>query len=107
MKIMNNNEIIDSNCILAKTFWQKLIGKTFSDNACLLQNCNSIHTLFMNEPIDIVFIDINGVVIKIIENLPCRSVVFPVKNAKHVIEFNAGFIKSAKINLGDILSFEE
>ena len=61
----------------------------------------------MAKSIDAVFIDNNGVVIKIFENLHCQKIILPVKNAKHVIEFNAGFVKSAKINLGDILSFEE
>ena len=55
----------------------------------------------------VIFIDNNGIVVKMLANLPCRKIILPVKNAKHVIEFNAGFVKSAKINLGDILHFEE
>ena len=107
MNLIRNDEIIDKNCILAKTFLQKLTGKIFTDNTCFLTNCNSIHTIFMDKSIDVAFIDNNGVVVKIIENLPRRSIIFPVKKAKHVIEFNAGFVKSAKINLGDILNFKE
>lgn len=107
MKIAINELIIDNNCILAENFWQKLIGKTFSDKTFLLKNCNSIHTIFLKHKIDVVFLSSDNRVVKILENLPPRVVIFPVKDAKHVIEFNAGFVKSAKINLGDILHFEE
>ena len=107
MKLIKNGLIIDNNCVLAESFFKKLIGKTFSDKTFCLKNCNSIHTIFLKKQIDVLFLSSGNEVIKIVENLPPNVVIFPVKDAKHVIEFNAGFVKSAKINLGDILHFEK
>ena len=107
MKIIFNGKILDSNCYVAKNFFQKLIGKFMRSSNVFLRQCNSIHTIFMSEPIDVIFLNDENKIIKIIECLPPRCIIFPVKNAENIIEFNAGFIKSAKINLGDILLLEE
>ena len=107
MKIYKNNEVIDEKVKIAETFWQKLRGKFFIKGAVMLKNCNSIHTIFMRKTIDVVFLNSDNKVIKIYENLLPRCILFPVLNAKNVIEFDAGFIKSAKIKTGDILEIKE
>ena len=107
MKLYKNNELLAENIKIAQTFWQKLRGKFFINEPVFLKNCNSIHTILMRKNIDVVFLNEKNKVIKLYENLLPRCILFPVLNAKNVIEFNAGFIKSARINLGDILEIKE
>ncbi len=107
MKIICKNEIIAEDCSVASNFWQKLRGKLFIRKPLILKNCNSIHTIFMRKKLDVIFLDKNNKIIKIYENVSPRCIIFPIINAKTAIEFDAGFIKSAKIKSGDILNFEE
>ena len=107
MKVFKNGELLFDNCKVAKTFWQKLRGKFLINNPLLILNCNSVHTIFMRNKLDVIFLDKNNKVIKIYENLSPRCVIFPVFNAKKALELNAGNLKSAKICLGNILVFEE
>jgi len=107
MKIYINNEIISDKVRIAETFFQKLRGKFFVKGAVFLKNCNSIHTIFMRKNIDVVFLNSDYKVIKVYENLLPRCILFPVLNAKHVIEFDAGFINSSKIKTGDIIEIKE
>ena len=107
MKILLNNEILVEDCITAKTFWQKLRGKLLISKPLVLENCNSVHTIFMRKKLDILFLDKSNKVIKIYENVPPRCIIFPVLNAKKAIEFDADFVKNAKIKKGDSLIFEE
>jgi len=107
MKILKNNNILAENCIIAETFWQKLRGKFQIKQTVLLKNCNAIHTIFLNEKIDAIFLDRTNKIIKIYEYLPPRCIIFPVLNAQNVLETDAGFVKNAKIKIGDMLVFEE
>ena len=106
MKILKDKEIIADNCFIAKTFWQKLRGKFCVKEPVIIENCNSIHTIFMNKKLDIIFLNQNNQIIKIYENFSPRCIIFPILGAVRVIEFDAGFVKSAKIKAGDILNFE-
>lgn len=107
MKLIFDNGLTINNLKISKSFFQKLRGKFLIKEALLLTNCNSIHTIFMNKKIDAIFLDKNNKIIKIFENLPPRCIIFPIANTKNIIEFDAGFIKNAKIELGQIVILEE
>ena len=52
--IYNNKEIELINC---KSFYTRLMGNMFKKNiskALLFEKCNSIHTFFMREKIDVI-----------------------------------------------------
>ncbi|MCR4881179.1 MAG: DUF192 domain-containing protein [bacterium] len=96
-----------SDIKIASRFFEKLRGIFFIDKPVLLTNTNAIHTFFLNKNISAIFIDKNGKILKFCENIKPNRIVFPVKNACKVLEFNASFIKSAKISVGDIIEFSE
>lgn len=73
------------------------------DTTLWIHRCNSIHTMFVWFPIDVVFVDKNLVVKKIIENLPAWRMIFPVMSAQSVFEFVSGHKKVAHIKIGDQL----
>ncbi len=107
MKIFCNNELISDNAIIAKSFFEKLLGKFFSSKPVILENCNSIHTIFMRKKIDVIFLDKDNKVIKKRSNILPNKIILPTHKAKRIIEFHAGFIKSAKIELNDKIDVKE
>ena len=107
MKIYLNDYLIADNCNIAQNFLEKLLGLFSQSTPLLLKNCNSVHTFFMKNNIDAIFLDKNSKVIKLSENLSPNNVILPIKNAFFVLENNSSFIKSAKIKIGDTLVFKE
>lgn len=85
----------------AKTFKERLFGLMFKKNinyGLLFKNCNSIHTFFMKENIDVVMTDKNNKVIYIKKNMKKNRIILPKKNAYKTYEFPANFIKNLKVN---------
>lgn len=91
----------------ASGFFEKLAGIFCGAQAVLLNNTNAIHTFFLNRNIAAIFIDKEGKVIKVFENLKPYHIIFPIKNAKKVLEFDTSFIKSVKISVGNTIEFLE
>lgn len=56
----------------------------------LIKPCNSIHTFFMHYPIDVVFLDKNYKVVKIIYNLNPWRMTLVYLNSHQVLEMKAG-----------------
>jgi uncharacterized protein len=68
--------------------------------------CNSIHTFFMRIPIDVAFLDAQGVIVKQFSALPpwrASSVYF---QARSVLELPAGTLAASGTREGDRLCFE-
>jgi uncharacterized protein len=61
--------------IVAHSFFARLGGllvlpRLRENQALVLAPCNSVHTLFMRYAIDVVFIDMQGRVLRLVEQLP-------------------------------------
>lgn len=85
----------------AKTFKQRLFGLMFKRNInyCLLfKKCNSIHTFFMKEKIDVVMTDKNNKVLYIKKNMKKNRIILPKKGVYNTYEFPNNFIKDLEIN---------
>lgn len=85
----------------AKTFKQRLFGLMFKKNInyCMLfKNCNSIHTFFMKENIDVVMTDKNNKILYIKKNMKKYRIILPKRNVYKTYEFPANYIKDLKIN---------
>lgn len=93
---------------IANNFYSRLtglIGKTNIDYGMLFPKCNSIHTYFMQENIDIVGLDENNEVIYKYENLDKNRIIKinnPLKKTS-ILEMPANSTK--KIKVGTILLF--
>jgi hypothetical protein len=66
----------------------------------------SIHMLFMRYPIDAVFMDRGGRVVRIVERLPPWRIVAWVRGAHDCLEMPAGAARAAGIEVGDQLALE-
>ena len=81
-----------------------LLGKRDlpSDEGVLLKPAGSVHTFFMRFPIDIVFLDRDGRVLRIAESVrPWRTA--GARGAKAVLELRAGECARRRLLTGDLL----
>jgi uncharacterized membrane protein (UPF0127 family) len=79
-------------------------GKLPVNGGLLIHDCNGIHMMFMRFPIDAVFVDKKGVVVKTYERLlPWIGIVPFVWRADKVAELPVGTIRRHVIKPGDQL----
>lgn len=98
-------------CSVATSFFSRLLGlmgrsSIPAEQALLFPKCNSIHTYFMRFPIDVVFLDKQGVVLEVMEALGAWRFLLPRAKAKHVIELRAHRSKELGIEVGRKLQCE-
>ncbi len=106
--ILKNNIVITDNAELADTFLTRFRGlmfrKTIADNYALyITPCNQIHMLNMKFPIDVVYLDEYGTVIKTDINVQSGKICKTVKNAKSVIEIKSFSASRLGIQNGDTI----
>lgn len=98
MKLIYNNKEIP--LIECKSFYSRLKGFMFVKNidcALLFNKCNSIHTMFMRNNIDVIMCDKNNNVLYYFNNLPRNKIIWPKKNIYRVIELPVNYF-NVKIN---------
>jgi uncharacterized membrane protein (UPF0127 family) len=71
----------------------------------LIRPCNSIHMFFMRFPIDAIFLDRAGKVVKVAENVKLWRMAW-ARRAHAVIEIAAGEAARRKVTAGDELAFD-
>lgn len=74
-----------------------------SGQALLIPRSRWIHTFGMSFPIDIVYMDKNGRIVALTENLPPRRIDRPVLRAQAAIEMAAGEIRRLGLKVGERL----
>ncbi|MBR6013295.1 MAG: DUF192 domain-containing protein [Selenomonadaceae bacterium] len=95
---------------IAETFFSRLRGlmgrkKLPQGHGLLLSPCSSVHMLFMKFSIDVVYVDKNFVVKKIVKNLPAWSGVSICLGAESAFEFSAGESDRLNLKIGDKFIF--
>ena len=98
--ILNNKKLNINEAISFKERLNGLIGKTNIDYGMLFKKCNSIHTFFMKENIDIIGLDKNNKVIYKYENLSKNKIIKVNNNIKEtsILELPKGYSKYIKMN---------
>lgn len=77
-----------------------LLGRDSIEGALVIEPCRWIHTLGMRFPIDVAYLDPDGVVVKTIQMQRFRMGI-PVWNASSVIEAQAGAFARWGLRVGD------
>lgn len=99
MKTVSINRVKKAETLISKTLgvigW-KDFGKS---NGMILTETNSIHTFFVRFTLDLVFLDKEMKIIRLVKNLKPFSISPIVWRAKHVLEMPAGSIE--KYNLAE------
>lgn len=95
--IYKNKEIHLTEC---KSFYTRLMGFMFKKNiknALLFNKCNSIHTFFMKENIDVIMCDKNNNILYFYKNLKKNKIILPKKKVYKVYETPSNYFE-IKIN---------
>lgn len=95
---------------VADTFFTRLfglMGRSPIERALWIVPCSDIHTFFMKEPIDAVFLSREGKVLRIIEAMPKNKMSGAVKGAYSVLELPAYAIKKVNCMEMSTISFVE
>lgn len=113
MKILNatHNTILAETVDTAEAVFSRtkgLLGKEGlqESHALLIRPCKQIHTFFMRFPIDVVFVNARGQVIKIIPDMQPFRLSGIYLNAALAVELPAGTLKKTSTQPGDSLLFE-
>ena len=92
----------------ADTFLTRLRGLMFrrtplQQEGLLIAPCNSIHMCFMTFSIDVVFLDNDHKIVKLVNDLKPWRFLFPVKGARAVLELPYGSINQLSLEVGQFL----
>jgi uncharacterized membrane protein (UPF0127 family) len=95
----------------AHTFWTRLVGllgsKELPEQSGLwLKPCSGIHTMGMNYPIDVVFLNKQHQVTKTVSNIHPNRFCPAGRGTKTVLELPTGTASRLKIKAGDQLVFD-
>jgi uncharacterized membrane protein (UPF0127 family) len=82
--------------LLARTSLQR-------DEGVWLTSCHAIHTIGMRLTIDVMFVDIEGYVMRICPNVKPNRFALSCRRAAAVVELGAGALDQADVMVGDHL----
>jgi uncharacterized membrane protein (UPF0127 family) len=74
--------------------------------AFVLQGCRWVHTIGMRFPLDVAFVDHEGVVIKTV-HMGRHRIGWPVSKAEWVIEAEAGAFERWDLSIGDVVELRD
>ncbi|MFA4889693.1 MAG: DUF192 domain-containing protein [Candidatus Omnitrophota bacterium] len=110
MKIINQTkgEVIADKASVAKSLIDRTVGllnraKLMPGEGLIIQPCNSIHTFFMRFSIDVLFVDKDNRIIKIIPNFQPWRLSAVSWRSSYVIELPAGVIAATATADSDTL----
>ena len=69
--------------------------------------CNSIQTIGMRMPIDVVFLDSRRHVVRVLQHVKPGRVIWRVEKANSVLELPSGAVRSSATRVGDVLELVE
>lgn len=83
-----------------------LLGREHLDGALVIDRCRWVHTVGMQFPIDVAFVDADGLVIRTVQ-MPRRRIGLPVPRARLVIEAEAGAFARWGVHVGDVIELRD
>jgi uncharacterized membrane protein (UPF0127 family) len=104
-----SSTVIAEEVAVARGVWSRFWGlmgrgRLPEGHGLLLAPCGSVHTFFMRFPIDVIFLDRESVVVKIVHSMkPWRTALGG--GGKDALELNAGEASRLEIRPGDRIAF--
>ncbi len=94
----------------ANTLWSRMKGllgreELGEGEGLVIDPCNAIHTFFMRFPIDVLFVDRGGRIVRTVERLRPFRVTGIVFAAQCVVELPAGVVEGTATSVGDLVEF--
>lgn len=99
-------ECIANRVEIAQTFFTRLIGltnrsKMIDGNGIYFPGCRSIHSFFMKFSIDILFLDKEMHITKIVSCLKPNRLAFSPLQTRHTLELTCGALERFQLKIGD------
>jgi uncharacterized membrane protein (UPF0127 family) len=100
-----DGRVVAGSIAVAGSIWSRFAGLMFrrslaEGHGLALRPCNSVHMLFMRFPLDVVFVDADGSVVRVLDSIrPWRASTI-VRGAKTAIELPAGTATRAGVSAG-------
>lgn len=103
--------LLSSRSEMARSFYARLIGllgrrALDPDGGLWLVPSNSVHTIGMRFPIDVILLSRNSTVVEVHESVRSFSIVWPNFRAQSVLELPAETIARTATEPGDVLRIE-
>lgn len=112
MQLKNKTKdiVIGDHVALADTFWKRLKGLLGTSclpigHGLLIKPCSSVHTFGMRYPIDVLFVDKNHKIVKIVDEMGAGKGSM-ASGGSYVVELPAGTARQAACTVGDILEWQ-
>ncbi len=83
-----------------------LLGRTSIEGALVIEKCRSVHTIGMKFPVDVAYLDAEGVVLKIVHMRPFR-VGMPVRASARGVEAASGAFERWGLQVGQVVELRE
>ena len=80
--------------LVCEKFWARFKGLMFesnNDKVLIFPRCNSIHTFFMNKPIDVYMVNIKKEILYFYPSVKKNRIILPKKEVFFTIEGPVGF----------------
>jgi uncharacterized protein len=108
----SSGECLAQRVTLAHTAWTRLRGligrkNLDPDEVLWIRPCSGVHTFWMLFSIDVVFLDRELYIVKIIENMRPFCVSLPKSSSRSVIEMPAFSISKYNFKIGDQLQIRK
>jgi len=100
-------EVVVGNLLVAESILARMIGLLGrkgleQGSAMLLKPCSSIHTVGMKFPLDLIFLDKDDRIVRIVAGVAANRFVLGGRGAKSVVEIEAGQVDVCKLPVGDL-----
>lgn len=79
-----------------------LIGREHIEGAFVIRPCRQVHTFGMRVPIDVLFCDRDGRVLRVV-HVPPKRITRPVLRSRFVVEAAGGAADRWRVGRGDVL----
>lgn len=104
----SNKNVIVKKLSVADGFWSRMKGLMWKkdlaeDEGLLLVPCNSVHSMFMRFPIDLLFLDRELKIIRIIERFKPWKATPIFRDCHQVVEIKAGVASKKGVTVKDEL----
>jgi uncharacterized membrane protein (UPF0127 family) len=107
-----SGSVVAEHVEVANTIWSRFIGLMFRrelppGHGLVIRPCNSIHMFFMRFALDVVFIDGDGRVVRVLDSIRPWRASSLVRGAKAAIELPAGTAGRAALTPGMVVRMVE
>ncbi len=97
-RVLASAEVADSRASRRKG----LLGRDHLDGAIVLSPCRWVHTMGMQFPVDVAFLDSEGTVVKTMQ-MRRQRIGVPVWRARIIVEAEAGAFSRWGLRVGDVV----